>query len=78
MYIDPCDECNAERRAFLKTTGAAAAALAVATPAAAASLDQVPEAQAGPLPGRFAASWPRSRPCAIWSTRSRSTTRRST
>ncbi len=50
MFIDPCDEYNPERRDFLKATGAAAAAaLAVAAPAGAASLDQVPDAKPGPL-----------------------------
>ena len=50
MFIDPCDEYSPERRDFLKTTGAAAAAaLTVAAPAGAASLDQVHETKPGPL-----------------------------
>ncbi len=51
MYIDPCEEYDAERRDFLKAAGVAAAGLAVAAEASAApaSLDQVPEAKAGAL-----------------------------
>ena len=48
MYIDPCDECNGERRDFLKGLTLAATGLATAGPAAAQSAP-VPPAQAGPM-----------------------------
>ena len=48
MFIDPCEECDTERRDFLKGVAAAAAAAAVPTSAEAAQTGLVPAAKPGP------------------------------